>query len=94
MIFWIAFLRELLKRRHRGTRASVRAPDQRAPPDLRDLENSPAGTVKAGGGVELNGRRVATRSSVAACRRALRRPCDGAMRWNIDDTVLKRFSIG
>jgi len=22
MIFWIAFLRELLKRRHRGTRAS------------------------------------------------------------------------
>jgi len=50
--------------------------------------------VKAGGGVELNGRRVATPSSVAACRRALRRPCDGAMRWNIDDTVLKRFSIG
>jgi len=49
---------------------------------------------QAGGGVELNGRRVATPSSVAACRRALRRPCDGAMRWNIDDTVLKRFSIG
>jgi len=73
-------------------RASVRAPDQARTPDFtRPRKFAGPATLKQAAGVQLNGRRVLQRPSfgLRLAGHALRRPCDGAMRWNIDDTVFK-----